>query len=1011
MSKNSLKLFLLSLILLIPVNPANAFDALTDPSLVAWWGFDEGTGTLAVDGSGNGNDGTINGAAAWVPGVHGQALSFHGGDAFVSTEFSLLNGLDAFTLAGWVSADNTSSYASLFGQNDLIEFGFTSENGGGVGTWMAGNNWVYLGADYPFSYPSWHHLAITGDATRVVIYIDGQEQASDEAGMTSGTSGFLFSIGANVFNTTGDPVQGEIDDVWVYSRALSQQEIKSLMQGAVGPELASAPDPANEAIDVSRDPVLSWKPGEFADTHHVYLGSSAEDVNSATVPTGSGLDANSFAPGRLEFGKTYYWRVDEVNGTPDRTVFKGHIWSFTAEPYSVMVPVDINKATASSVAKQNTPDMTINGSGLNGMAHSTAPDAMWISASPDPNPWLMYEFDQIEKIDQMWVWNSNHTSESFIGWGVKDVNIEYSKDGIDWAALGLPTQFDRGPGLAGYDTPQVIDFGLVQAKFVRLDIQSSWGGLLPQYGLAEVQFYAVPVRARTPHPASGSGDVLPSSAVSWRAGREASQHTIYMSTDANAVTEGVAQSASFAANRVTLSSFGLQMNQTYYWRVDEVNEAEDPAIWAGPVWSLSTSASVIIDDFESYNNFSPDRPFQTWLDGFGYSADEFFSVAYPGNGTGAGIGHDIWGPGSPYFEGNLMERASTLPGSGQSLPFYYINTGGVSSETERVFTVPQDWTLGGAQTLSIAFRGQAGNTGTFYVKINNTKIPYPHDPANMAHGVWQAWNIDLSSVNTNLESITRFAMGVDGSGAAGMLLIDDITLHAEAGEVLTPVDPAGNGLVALYTFEDNFNDSSGHGHNCTVVGTGGTAIVQDATRGQVLSLPGGDDQYVEIGAVGISGTMPRTIACWAKAANTNIPDWTLIFGFTGKTVEDGSGGSGSHFNLGSLGGPGGIGAHTWDWEETMVSDQEGLNWHHYAMTYDGTTVAYFLDGMAMDSDPGKSNVQDLSASGDRVHIGSRVTQTSSFPGNVDDAVIYSRALSAEEILWLSGARAPIDKPF
>jgi len=44
-------------------------------------------------------------------------------------------------------------------------------------------------------------------------------------------------------------------------------------------------------------------------------------------------------------------------------------------------------------------------------------------------------------------------------------------------------------------------------------------------------------------------------------------------------------------------------------------------------------------------------------------------------------------------------------------------------------------------------------------------------------------------------------------------------------------------------------------------------------------------------------------------------------------------------------------------------------------------------------------------------MGRRVTQTSSFPGTVDDAVIYDRVLSAEEILWLAGVTMPIDKPF
>ncbi|MCF7973606.1 MAG: discoidin domain-containing protein [Phycisphaerae bacterium] len=777
---------------------------------------------------------------------------------------------------------------------------------------------------------------------------------------------------------------------------------------AVAPELGKNPSPAHKASDVARDSVLSWTPGDYAIKHHVYFGTSYEEVNSMTVPTAADLVVTAFDPGRLEFGQTYYWRVDEVNAAPDNTVFTGDIWSFTAEPYAIRVPVDIDHVTASSFGKQNAPALTVDGSGLEGMTHSATPEQMWLSNSPDLDAWLMYEFDRTEKLDQMLIWNSNTSSEPFVGWGIKDVRIEYSVDAVDWTAISDASQISRAPGSATYDTPHVIDFGAVAARYVKINILSNWGGLLPQYGVSEVQFFAVPVHARDPKPASGSADVNPNAMATWRAGREAGEHTLYVSDDLDAVVEGLAPSVTIMTNRIDLGAFDLQLDGTYYWRVDEVNDSEAVSVWAGPVWHLMTPVALIVDDFEGYGNLSPNRPFQTWIDGYGFTNPE---PGNPGNGTGAGIGHDIWTITSPYYGGDLMETVSTLPGSRQSMPFYYSNTGGVASQTDRTFTEAQDWTAGGAKTLSIAFRGQPGNTGTLFVKINNVKVTYAHDPGNIAQGAWQAWNIDLGSVNTNLQNVTTLSIGVDGSGAAGMILIDDIRLYARTGELMTPVNPGTEGLAAKFTFEGNMNDSSGHGRNGTVVGTDGTVIVSDPIRGQVLSLPGGDDQYVAVGAVGISGTMPRTIACWAKAASTDIPDWTLIFGFTGKTVEDGSGGNGSHFNIGSLGGPGGVGAHVWGWEETMISDQEALTWHHYAMTYDGTTVAYFLDGMAMDSDPALSNVQDLSASGDRVHIGSRVTQTSSFPGSVDDAVIFNRALSAEEILWLAGITQPIDKPF
>ena len=77
---------------------------------------------------------------------------------------------------------------------------------------------------------------------------------------------------------------------------------------------------------------------------------------------GQGQDANTFDPGLLELGRTYYWRVDEVNAV-DRTIAKGNVWSFTVEPYSY--PIANVAATASSFSPSMGPEKTVNGSGLN----------------------------------------------------------------------------------------------------------------------------------------------------------------------------------------------------------------------------------------------------------------------------------------------------------------------------------------------------------------------------------------------------------------------------------------------------------------------------------------------------------------------------------------------------------------------------------------------------------------------------------------------------------------------
>jgi hypothetical protein len=199
-------------------------------------------------------------------------------------------------------------------------------------------------------------------------------------------------------------------------------------------------------------------------------------------------------------------------------------------------------------------------------------------------------------------------------------------------------------------------------------------------------------------------------------------------------------------------------------------------------------------------------------------------------------------------------------------------------------------------------------------------------------------------------------------------------------------------------FEGDLTDSSGNNNHGTAVGD--ITFEDDPVRGQVVVLPGGDNQFVDCGDVGLSGNDPTTIVCWAKAKQHNIPNWSLIFGFTG--TVDGGGGCGSHFNFGSIGGPEGSGAHSWCWEESMFSDQEAMEWHHYAMTYDGTKIEYYGDGKYIDSDFSKTNVRDLSIRADRVYLGSRITHTNSWPGKVDDARVYDYVLSQGEILYVSG---------
>jgi len=535
--------------------------------------------------------------------------------------------------------------------------------------------------------------------------------------------------------------------------------------------VAIGPSPADGATDVPCDAVLSWMPGIYADKHDVYFGTNFNNVNDAnrTNPLGVLVSqdyvSNSYShTDVLQWEQTYYWRIDEVNAPPDFTIFKGKLWQFTVEPFAYAI--ENITATASSQFKENQgPEKTINGSGLDANdLHSTEEEDIWLSSMTGPQPtWIQYEFDGIYKLHQMWVWNNNTSVESVIGFGIKDATIEYSSDGANWASLAT-VEFARAPGEAGYAHNTTVDLSGVVAKYVKITANSNWGGVLPQYGLSEVRFFYVPVVAREPDPASGTTDMaVDNVTLSWRAGREAASHNVYFSTDQQAVIDETA-----AVTTVSQASYGplsLDLGETYYWKVNEVNEAEASATWQGEVWNFSTHEYLVVDDIEDYNDFEPDRIFDTWVDGWGV----------PANGSQVGYAEP------PFAETTIVHSGR------QSMPLHYDNSTANYSEAKASIAdlaIGRDWTKYGITALSLWFYGDPNNSAErMYVKLNNSKVAYSGNAANIALTTWQLWNIDLTSFGVNLSNVTELSIGLERSGAAGgmgVVYIDDIRLYRSA---------------------------------------------------------------------------------------------------------------------------------------------------------------------------------------------------------------------------------------
>jgi len=673
---------LICLLLLSPAVSAPAFDAGPQPDLAGWWPFDEMTGTVAHDASGNGNDGVFVGDPQWVPGILGGALEFNGNDYVNCGNGDSLNIRDQITIAFWFQVEAfTNEWEAFMSKGDGA---YRASRSGGTGnaTHMGITGGNYFDAPTIITDGEWHHYCGTYDGSAAIIHIDGVEDGRQTyTGQIGDSSSYEFWIGNNSQNTTR-MLHGLLDDVRLYSRALPIDEILVVMAG-YGGNMATNPRPADEAIDVPRDVVLAWDPMETTTTRDVYFGTAFDDVNDASranpmgVLLSQGQTATTFdPPGLLDFGVTYYWRIDEINAPPDSTIFKGEVWSFTAEPFAY--PVQNIIATSNGTSDADTgPQKSVDGSGINAADQASTNSAdMWL-ATPGAEPlYIQYEFDRVYKLHQMQVWNYNVMFELLLGFGLKGVTVEYSENGADWAVLG-DFEFAQATAKATYTANTSVPFDGVPVKYVRLNVNSGWG-MMGQFGLSEVRFMYIPAHAREPQPADGATGVDVGTALAWRSGREAASHEVYLGTDPDALAlAGTVDSATFAP--------ALEFGRTYYWQVVEVNEADAVTAWAGDLWSFSTQEYALIDGFETYNDDieAGTTIFDTWLDGWV-------------NDTGSTVGYI----NSPFAEKTIVRSGA------QSMPLAYDNsTSPFYSEAWREFETAQDWTGNGADTLVLHVRG------------------------------------------------------------------------------------------------------------------------------------------------------------------------------------------------------------------------------------------------------------------------------------------------------------------
>jgi GH35 family endo-1,4-beta-xylanase len=228
-------------------NPSPAYQAAglpTSPAVLkAQWSFEEGSGHVAADSSGNGNAGTLQAGASWGAGKVGQnALALNGASSsFVIVPKAVVDTGQSFSVAAWVklnALDNWQTAVSIDGVNNS---GFYLQWSKNLGTFAfcvepsdARNLQGQSVPAYIISKPEtgiWYHLAGVYDGDLLKLYVNGELQDEDEFATAWTAKGPTIIGRAKVNGNPVDFFNGQIDDVRIYSGVLTDAEIKALAEG------------------------------------------------------------------------------------------------------------------------------------------------------------------------------------------------------------------------------------------------------------------------------------------------------------------------------------------------------------------------------------------------------------------------------------------------------------------------------------------------------------------------------------------------------------------------------------------------------------------------------------------------------------------------------------------------------------------------------------------------------------------------------------------------------------